>query len=50
VKYSFAFADRIPKLDLKQVDGYYLPELVNRFFDTISFQKSISAAIKNVCK
>jgi ABC-type bacteriocin/lantibiotic exporter with double-glycine peptidase domain len=42
VRYSFAFADRIPKLDLKKVDGYYLPELVNRFFDTISLQKSIS--------
>ncbi len=42
VRYSFAFADRIPKLDLKQVDSYYLPELVNRFFDTISLQKSIS--------
>lgn len=42
VKYAFAFADRIPKLDLKQIDGYYLPELVNRFFDTVSLQKSIS--------
>jgi len=42
VRYSFAFADRIPKLDLKKVDSYYLPELVNRFFDTISLQKSIS--------
>jgi len=42
VKYSFAFADRIPKLDLLKSDGYYLPELVNRFFDTVSLQKSIS--------
>lgn len=42
VKYSFAFADRIPKLDLKKVDGLYLPELVNRFFDTVSLQKGFS--------
>ena len=42
VRYSFAFADRIPKLDLKQVDGFYLPELVNRFFDTMSLQKGFA--------
>lgn len=32
VRYSFELADRIPKLDLQALDGYYLPELVNRFF------------------
>jgi ATP-binding cassette, subfamily B, bacterial len=42
VKTAFAFADRIPKLDLKKIDTFYLPELVNRFFDTVSLQKSIS--------
>ena len=42
VRYSFAFADRIPKLDLKKVDGFYLPELVNRFFDTVSLQKGFA--------
>jgi ABC-type bacteriocin/lantibiotic exporter with double-glycine peptidase domain len=42
VRYSYAFADHIPKLDLKKVDSFYLPELVNRFFDTVSLQKSIS--------
>lgn len=42
VKYAFAFADRIPRLDLKKIDAFYLPELVNRFFDTVSLQKSIS--------
>jgi ATP-binding cassette, subfamily B, bacterial len=42
VRYAYAFADRIPKLDLKHVDSFYLPELVNRFFDTTSLQKSIS--------
>lgn len=42
VRYSFAFADRIPRLDLKKVDSFYLPELVNRFFDTVSLQKGFA--------
>lgn len=42
VKYAYAFSDRIPRLDLRKVDALYLPELVNRFFDTVSLQKSIS--------
>lgn len=42
VRYAYAFADHIPKLDLKKVDAFYLPELVNRFFDTTALQKSIS--------
>ncbi len=41
VSFAYAFADRIPKLDLKNIDAIYLPELVNRFFDTVSLQKSI---------
>src|SRR4028119_1140603 len=39
VRYSFLYAHTVPRLDLKSVDGYYLPELVNRFFDTVSLQK-----------
>lgn len=42
VRYAYAFADRIPRLDLKKADAVYLPELVNRFFDTVSLQKSFS--------
>jgi ATP-binding cassette, subfamily B, bacterial len=42
VKYSFQFADRIPKLDLKKADKDYLPELVNRFFETTSLQKGFA--------
>lgn len=41
-QYSFEFAHRIPKVDMKSVDGYYMPELVNRFFDVISLQKGLS--------
>ncbi|MFZ4058290.1 MAG: ABC transporter ATP-binding protein, partial [Ferruginibacter sp.] len=48
VRYSFEFADRIPKLNLHEVDSYYLPELVNRFFDTISLQKGISKLLLDI--
>jgi len=42
VRYSFEFADRLPKLNIQKLDNYYLPELVNRFFDTMTLQKSIA--------
>jgi ABC-type bacteriocin/lantibiotic exporter with double-glycine peptidase domain len=42
VRYAFEYAYRLPKLDLKSVDKYYLPETVNRFFDTVSLQKGIA--------
>ena len=42
VRYAFEYAHRIPNLDLKAIDGYHLPETVNRFFDTISLQKGIA--------
>lgn len=41
-RFSLQFAHKIPRLDLLAVDDYYLPELVNRFFDTASVQKGIS--------
>lgn len=48
VRYSFRYAHTIPNLNLKDVDGYYLPELVNRFFDTVSLQKGISKLLLDV--
>ncbi len=39
---TFAYAYRIPKIDLSSIDNYYLPELVNRFFDTSNLQKGLS--------
>lgn len=39
---TFAYAYRIPKINLLSIDKYYLPELVNRFFDTASLQKGLS--------
>lgn len=47
-QYSFEFAHRIPKLDLLSVDGYYMPELLNRFFDTISLQKGLSKILLDI--
>ena len=48
VFYSFAFAEHIPKLDLKKTDHIYLPELVNRFFDIPVLQKSISKILLDI--
>ncbi len=39
---AFEFAYRIPKIKLEAVDQIYLPELVNRFFDTLAVQKGLS--------
>ncbi len=48
VRYSLEYANRIPRLDMKSVDNYYLPELVNRFFDTISLQKGVSKLLLDI--
>ncbi|KIC91168.1 peptidase domain-containing ABC transporter [Flavihumibacter sp. ZG627] len=47
-RYSFEFAWRIPRLDLKRIDQYYLPEFVNRFFDTINLEKSLSRILLDI--
>ena len=41
LRYGLEFADRLPKLNAEKLDQYYLPELVNRFFDTLSLQKGL---------
>lgn len=52
---AFEFAFRIPRLQLDSLTKYYPPELVNRFFDTLTLQKGIpkllidaSTAVLNV--
>jgi ATP-binding cassette subfamily B protein len=47
-RYSFEFAWRIPRLDLKKIDQYYLPEFVNRFFDTVNLEKSLSRLLLDI--
>ncbi len=42
VRYSFEIANKIPALKLSAVDNYYLPELINRFFDIVTLQKSLA--------
>ena len=39
---SFEFAYRIPRFKTEAIRGLYLPELVNRFFDTLNVQKGLS--------
>jgi len=39
---AFEFAYRIPRIRLEALYTHYAPELMNRFFDTISLQKGLS--------
>jgi len=48
VRYAFEFADRLPKLNIEKLDSYYLPELVNRFFDTSKLQKGIEKLLLDI--
>ncbi|MBL7776604.1 MAG: ATP-binding cassette domain-containing protein, partial [Saprospiraceae bacterium] len=38
---AFEFAARIPKIKLSELDTIHAPELVNRFFDTLTIQKGL---------
>jgi len=42
---SFEFAYRFPKMKMSGLNGYYPPELANRFFDTINIQKGIAKVL-----
>jgi ABC-type bacteriocin/lantibiotic exporter with double-glycine peptidase domain len=39
---AFEFAYRIPRIKMEALYKHYAPELMNRFFDTISVQKGLS--------
>lgn len=39
---AFTFSNKIPKINLEKLKGYYPPELVNRFFDVLTIQKGMS--------
>lgn len=39
---AFEFAYRIPRMKVEETDKTHMPELVNRFFDTLSVQKGLS--------
>jgi ABC-type bacteriocin/lantibiotic exporter with double-glycine peptidase domain len=42
---SFEFAYRFPKIKMSELRNYYPPELANRFFDTLTVQKSLSKVL-----
>ncbi len=48
VEFSVAFTEKIPKINLSSTRKYYLPELVNRFFDTQNLQKGISKILLEI--
>jgi ATP-binding cassette, subfamily B, bacterial len=47
-RYSLEFGYRIPEMDLQQMDKYYLPEVVNRFFDVVALAKSIEKVLIDI--
>lgn len=48
VEFSVAFTEKLPKVDLSSSRKYYLPELVNRFFDVQNLQKGISKILLEI--
>lgn len=48
VEYAIAFAEKLPRINLSQSRKYYLPELVNRFFETQNLQKGISKILLEI--
>lgn len=42
---AFDFTFRIPKITFEQIYKHYAPELMNRFFDVLTLQKSLSKII-----
>lgn len=46
--FSFEFSYRIPKLNVKSIDQFHLPELVNRFFDIPTLQKSMAKLLLDI--
>jgi len=42
---AFNFTFRIPKIRLEELQDYYAPELMNRFFEILSIQKNLSKII-----
>ena len=47
-RYALEFTYIIPRLRAYYTDQYHLPELVNRFFDTVSLQKALSKLLIDI--
>lgn len=48
VEYAIAFAEKLPKINLFNNKKYYLPELMNRFFEAPNLQKGISKILLEI--
>ncbi len=48
VRSSLEFAFRLPNIRPDQLAGRYLPELVNRFFDTLTVQKGLDKVLLDI--
>ncbi len=48
VSFALQFAEKIPKIDIYKSINYYLPERLNRFFDTHSVQKGLTYLILDI--
>lgn len=48
VRSTLEFAYRLPHIRPDQLHGRYLPELVNRFFDTFSIQKGLNKVLLDI--
>lgn len=48
VKSSFELSYRFPKIKFAAIRNYYLPELANRFFDTLTIQKGLSKILIDI--
>lgn len=45
---AFEFAFRIPKVKMEAIYKHYAPELMNRFFDTLTVQKGLSKILMDL--
>ncbi|MCP9767936.1 ATP-binding cassette domain-containing protein [Lacihabitans sp. LS3-19] len=47
-RYTLDYAERLPRLNIEKLEGYYLPEIVNRYFDLPSLQKSLHKLLVDI--
>ncbi len=47
-RFSLDFANKIPKIDSKELNNDHLPELMNRFFEVINLQKGLSKILLDI--
>ena len=45
---SFEYSKHLPLINLEKADDHYLPELSNRYFDIVSFQKSLDKILIDI--